>query len=231
MSLWQVELKNRRVPNGRSFHLLAHSFIKPPESKPAHWRGVVSRQSWGWWGKDASWIKWSWLVVELAWRATVTDWLWRVLGRLVCEISSETSCPQLHRHLLMMQLWLQNKTASCSPRWTTFGRSGASQIKCSSRKQNRLPDPLYFDVNVSSLQYFVFSFLRLNTANSCWAIKVQSVILSLVLTRQHTHDHCCVCGGGGLAGPEYNNGRIEEDVAPRGLAWMEGYGGVFEGGW
>ncbi len=31
----------------------------------------------------------------------------------------------------------------------------------------------------------------------------------------------------GLAGPEHNNGCIEEDVSPRGLAWMEGYGGVW----
>lgn len=26
-----------------------------------------------------------------------------------------------------------------------------------------------------------------------------------------------------------NNGRIEEDVAPRGLAWLEGYVGVWGG--
>ncbi len=30
----------------------------------------------------------------------------------------------------------------------------------------------------------------------------------------------------GLVDPELDNGCIEEDVAPRGLAWMEGYAGV-----
>ena len=47
-----------------------------------------------------------------------------------------------------------------------------------------------------------FSFLHLDTANSCWAIEVQSIILSLMLTHHHTHTHThthqaavvvCVC--------------------------------------
>lgn len=36
----------------------------------------------------------------------------------------------------------------------------------------------------------------------------------------------------GLAGKEHNNGGIEVDAGPRGLAWMEGYGGLSgEGGY
>lgn len=75
---------------------------------------------------------------------------------------------------------------------------------------------------------------------SCWAIKVQSIIFGLVLTHQHTHDqhYVCVhvrrgfhpCDMEGLASPEHNNGCIEEDIAPRGLAWMECYGGVWGDG-
>ena len=85
-----------------------------------------------------------------------------------------------------------------------------------------------------------FSLLRLYTANSCCAIKVQSIILSLVLTHRHTHGRCCVCmcvWGGfhpsdmeGLARPKHNNGGIEEDVAPRGLVWMKGYWGFWGAG-
>lgn len=47
----------------------------------------------------------------------------------------------------------------------------------------------------------------------------------------------CTCVGGvqlsdmeGLVSPQHNNGGIEEDGAPRGLAWMEGYGVVLGGG-
>ncbi|KAK2842810.1 hypothetical protein Q5P01_013010 [Channa striata] len=73
-------------------------------------------------------------------------------------------------------------------------------------------------------------------SNSCAAMKVQSIILSLMLTQHHTHDHCSVCvteegvhpsDMESLAALEHNNGRIEGDVAPRGLAWMEGYVGVW----
>lgn len=51
-------------------------------------------------------------------------------------------------------------------------------------------------------------------ANSCRAVKRTNALVTAAAEE------------GGLPGPDHNNGRIEEDVAPRGLAWMEGGGGV-----